>query len=421
VAVAFFVTIPIVMWEATTAYVDLGLTLHVALALFARIRYIETRRLQWLAIIILNLGLAMAIKHLGLVVFGIVDCGMAVWLWFDARRFWRAVWPSLLLWVSLVFPLPWYLRAWHALGNPVFPELYGVFGARPVERMDAASYGVLTRVRNQTGFGAQTGPPRTLFGYLTLPWHATVHPELYRGTLGPIFLLTLPVLLLVRRRPALLWLAVFALLYLTAWVFLCSFWIRYALLTTPALAVLSAAAYNRLTTVLRRRGNAYAPPVLMWSTFLLLVLNFPLFIPLHAGSWKIDETIREIPTEVMLRGEPEEYYLRRKIRSYAGWSFINSRLSEHVRVLSFSEGDHFYSQRERLNGWSGRARPAVSARLGQESQALSTLRQLRVTHILFDKQTLPWLRQSALADPAIIKKWYTLEYEDGNFILYRLS
>jgi hypothetical protein len=29
--------------------------------------------------------------------------------------------------------LPWYARAFMATGNPVFPELYGIFGA-PAER-----------------------------------------------------------------------------------------------------------------------------------------------------------------------------------------------------------------------------------------------------------------------------------------------
>ena len=30
--------------------------------------------------------------------------------------------------------MPWYVRAWHASGNPFFPELYGVFGGGPATR-----------------------------------------------------------------------------------------------------------------------------------------------------------------------------------------------------------------------------------------------------------------------------------------------
>jgi hypothetical protein len=47
-AVAFFVTIPTVLWEATTAYNDLALTLHSGLTVYALLRYVEDRRRQWL-------------------------------------------------------------------------------------------------------------------------------------------------------------------------------------------------------------------------------------------------------------------------------------------------------------------------------------------------------------------------------------
>ena len=65
-AVALLVTIPTVIWEASTAYIDLALMLFVTLAFYTLLRYIESSRRQWLLLAALNLGLALASKHLAL-------------------------------------------------------------------------------------------------------------------------------------------------------------------------------------------------------------------------------------------------------------------------------------------------------------------------------------------------------------------
>ena len=71
-AVALLVTIPTVIWEASTAYIDLALMLFVTLALYALLRYVESSRRQWLLLAALNLGFALASKHLALFALGAV-------------------------------------------------------------------------------------------------------------------------------------------------------------------------------------------------------------------------------------------------------------------------------------------------------------------------------------------------------------
>jgi 4-amino-4-deoxy-L-arabinose transferase-like glycosyltransferase len=197
------------MWEATTAYVDIALGL--CCALFAILRFIETRAWQWFAIATFTIGLAMATKHLGLIVLGIAAITLWLRLWTQTGKFWRAVITTSPLLLSLLLPLPWYIRAWNASGNPVFPELYRVFGARPAGRYDAELHAAVTKLR------IQAGPERNLRGYLTIPWDMTVNAESYRGTLGPVFLLTLPGLLLIRRRLPIVVLNTFVLLYFLVW------------------------------------------------------------------------------------------------------------------------------------------------------------------------------------------------------------
>lgn len=425
--VAFWVTIPTVMWEATTAYIDLALAFCVTLAVFSVIRYVETSKLQWLAMTVFTLGFAMATKHLGVLVFAIAACGMMLWLWYRDRRFWTSVLTLLPLCLALVLPLPWYVRAWRASGNPVYPELYSVFGATPPERINEEGYRSWALANDRISIG----PPRSLISYITLPWDVTTHARVYHGTLGPVFLLTLPFLLLIaraRRRRALIALNWFAWVYFCVWAspFLAR-QVRYLLPITPALALLGTAGYGRLSSLLRFSYGTFAPQLMNGLLLATLTLNLPLFITLHeearADSWTnwIDAVIRSIPTDVVLRGEPEEFYLSRKIRSYGAWRFINQNLPLTARVLSFSEGDNYYSQRDRVPYYAVTVYPFVYAQVGHEDEAIAGLRKLGFTHILFDKRTLQNLaRTVVIAEPTLMQKCYALEYEDQNFVLYRL-
>jgi hypothetical protein len=182
-AVALFVTVPTVLWQATTAYIDLALAFHVGLVIYALIRYVEARQWQWLALAILNLGIALGTKHLALLVLALVAPALVLWLWLEERNMRRALIPALLLGISLLFPLPYYLRAWILSGNPVFPELYGLFGALPPERWSEITE------QGLANFKARFGDPMTLQNILLLPWNMTVHASRYGGSLGPLFLL----------------------------------------------------------------------------------------------------------------------------------------------------------------------------------------------------------------------------------------
>jgi hypothetical protein len=422
-AVVFFVTIPTVLWEASTAYIDLALAMHVGLTVYAILRYLEVPDRHWLILAAVNLGLGLATKHLALFALAIILSAMALLLWFRNRNLRQALSPVLLLgMLSLLLALPWYLRSWLASGNPVFPELFEIFGA-PTERWDAITQEGLN------SFMIKFGRPRTALNMLALPWDITMHASRYGGTFGPAFLLLLPVLALLRRRSQITpWLMFFALSYIGLWASpISSFQLRFLVPITPVLAILAAEACDRLALSLRTLVS-HGRPALYAIIVLLLLLNLPPFITLHEGDrvggngW-LTHVIRQIPISVVIGKESQEDYLMRTVPSYAAWSYINTHLPSDARVLTFSGGDHFYSERERIWCYAAIARPAIWATQGQEQQALRKLQELSISHVLFDKKKLdsPAVGALAIAPTSVLANRYELEYEDKGFILYRLD
>lgn len=424
-AVALFVTVPTVLWEATTAYVDLALTLHVGLVIYALLRYVERKRWQWLVLAAVNLGLALATKHLALIVLALSTGGLALRLWFEERNLPRALGPALLLGgLSLLLPLPWYVRAWLASGNPVFPTLYGLFGAMPSERWNLATE------RQLAHFQAHFGRVRTPLNLLTLPLDTTLHAARYGGSLGPMFLLLLPGLAVCRFRPRTTpWLMSFALLYVAFWASpVSSLQMRFLVPITPLLAVLAATSCSCLMHRLSGTWTMRLRPAFHGCVAALLLLNLPPFTSLHENDrtgWDgwLTHVIRQVPVTVVIGRTSQHDYLVRSVPSYAAWQYINTHLPKETRVLTFSGGDHFYGERDRIPADAAMAQKAVwLSTKGQELQALQAMHQLGISHVLFDKHQLEsgQLDNLALAQPTTMASWYDLEYEDHLFVLYRI-
>lgn len=388
VAVALTVTTPTLLWEATTAYVDLALSWYVALAVLAAIRYHRSSDRRWLSLAGLMLGGALAIKHLALVVALVL--GTTLFIAQIRRHAMATVFRRMALFtiVALAVPAPWYVRAYVASGNPVFPDLYGVFGATPAER-----WSPLTE-RGLAHFKSQFGRERTVRNLALLPWDVTVHGARYGGSLGPLFLILLPAGIIASRRSA----SRFIVLGLSAFVAIwaspvSSFQLRFLLPAIPLLALLGAVGFERIraTAASVVPGGAH---VVMGTLALLLTMNLPMFVEWHdrerhhGGPW-LTHVIREVPVAAVTGAESRSAYLRRLVPSFAAWEFIDQHLPPDSRVLTFSGGDHLYSGRSRLWSDATMARPvAWGAVTGTERETVQRLHDMGITHVLLDERQL---------------------------------
>jgi 4-amino-4-deoxy-L-arabinose transferase-like glycosyltransferase len=418
-AAAFVVTTPTLLWEASTTYIDLALALHTAAAGYALARYIVHGERPWAMIAGLQLGLGAATKHLGIVVAIVAVMVFVIAAVRSGRTFRSVVRIAVLITLlAALLPSSWYLRSWLASGNPVFPEMYGVFGASPPERWDARTTQGLEHFLERFGHGRSAG------ALAALPWDATVHGAAFGGSLGPLFLVLLPVLLLTRNHPrGVIWIATAAAAYVAVWASpLSSFQLRFLMPIVPLLALLAAVALERASGL--ARGLPGVALLITAATIALAALNFPMFMRLHESDelW-LTHVLRQPPLAVVIGRQSELEYLRRQVPSFAAWTAIDATLPPDARILTFTEGDHLYSHRWRVSHYATMARAAVWDAAGADTiSAAEALRALRITHILFDRRELLPERAGSLAlASAAFQQACVSEFDDGRHWVCRVD
>jgi hypothetical protein len=428
--VALVVCTPTLLWEASTAYVDLALAWLVTVGAVALLRYRRTSDRRWLLVAGVVMGGALGVKHLALVVLAIgvvavalggsrhrspgTDAAPRVTVNVRAAALFGAV--------ALVIALPWYARAWAASGNPVFPELYDVFGGGPPERWTAET------AEQLTAFKARFGTTRDVGSLVLLPWNVTVHAARFGGSLGPLFLVLLPFSLLGRWPRAALAVAAGCFAYAAVWASpFGSFQLRFVLPLVPFMAVGAAAGAGGLL----RHARQSAVPA--WAVhapvIVLLTLNLPFFTvwqePDRKGwSGWLTHVPRGLPLGVVAGAESEEAYLTRRVPTYRAWQYLAVHVAPGSRVLTFSGGDHYYSRTWRLWSDAAIARPVTwDAQVGHEAQLRDDVAALRISHVLVERRALeqPALSGLPLWSDRLRTCCLRPAYEDNAALVFRFE
>jgi 4-amino-4-deoxy-L-arabinose transferase-like glycosyltransferase len=420
-AVGLTATIPLVLWEATTAYVDLALALHAGVVLLALIRWAKEGTTAWLNLAGILLGVALGVKHLALFVALLAGCAVVIIGFRRGEGAGAALRPAVRLAVLSLLPaLFWYVRSWLASGNPFFPDLYAVFGAAPPERWNDATEAGLGL------FKEQFGRARTPANLLTLPVDLVLHGARYGGALGPLVLLGLPLALLLKNRWEAAGLTAALAGYVMLWASpVSSFQARFLLPVIPLWAALAGAGLGALATRSGGRGVGRAAAV---AVPLLAVLHLPPFLSLHEtdrdgwAGW-LTHVFRRVPAGVVTGRTPEAAYLQAQVPSVRVWEYADRHLPQHARILTFPGGDHYYATRPRIMAHATMAhRATYGAQGGHEAAALEALHGLGITHVLYDRRdgTLDGAPDLAIAGPAFFAAALDTVYADGRYLLAAL-
>lgn len=137
-AAFIFVTVPVVLWESGTAYIDVAHGLYAGLGILLAARYLHSAAKADLWLCALCLGFAMGSKYTGLQTFGGVGLALLAFSIPKSSKSLGSIALAGLL--ALVIAAPWYVKNALWNGNPVYPFFYEVLGGQNWSAEHAAVY-----------------------------------------------------------------------------------------------------------------------------------------------------------------------------------------------------------------------------------------------------------------------------------------
>jgi hypothetical protein len=445
VGAVVFATTPLVLWEATVAYIDLGLALYVFLSTY--LLMVATAASAWPSIksdlrstaagqskIVLlagvSIGFALGIKYLALVPFVLLLL-LALWRRVPMRQL------VLFGMAACIVGCPWYIKNAVWMHNPVYPFAFGVFpGSRYWSASRAKPYS-----EEQESFGAPhtiTRPAEAARNLAVTPWELVSAPEAYTNRadftftslIGGLYAGSALSALFLRRSPPAVrgMLAIFAAMVLF-WFFV-SQHIRYLIPALPFGAVvcgyvferwLAAAATatgqgNVRTRIVNRAGGFITlfafvgqAAVTGWGIFALPVAGNAAAQVQSAG---LEPTALSVPEALtdLLNTQARERHLRR-LNSYAAVQWINQHTSPGAGVVLYEDVFGFYLDRPYLwgNGEHSSYIPYNSLHTGQG--LTEWLRGHGIEYALVNLNYSPGNARTLLPDDPeavgdIMRQWY---------------
>lgn len=310
-----FSMIPSVFVASQMAYIDLFVVLYIYCAMILYLRWLDNeKKSEWLLLIAVFTGLAMASKYTALIIPVIGSFGL---LW--AYRTHKYAYPAFrtlftYLTISFLVASPYYIKNWYLTGNPLYPFFYGVFGGRGWDAEQARLFDSL--LIEYMGMG------RRLVDYFLLPWNVSMHAQFdsirFDGIIGPLFLLMLPFLFwkgsLDRTGK------IFAFFCLTLFLFwsFSSQQIRYLFPVFPLLALI----IGQLAT--------YYQNIKIVSFIILVLISGALILN---GYHIVKHLVKIQPHKYLFGLEKRKEFLNRSLSSYSMYDYINTNLPSYSKIM----------------------------------------------------------------------------------------
>jgi len=297
----------------------------------------------------------------------------------------------------------------------VFPQLFNILGAPPSWYLQATHDSVQADV-DRFGFG------RSFVDLIALPWRLVSSPEAFRGSLGPLFLLLVPLALLARPfRRVPLWVVVLAAGgYFVLWASpLSSFQARFLVPLAPLLAVLAAAGLSALVRWLRASGLRRLAVAAPFAVLALLVLNLPVFVPRH-GDGYVQYTLRDVDVAAAVDPGRASDVIAANVQGYGALRYAARELDPDAKILSVLQGGQYYSKQRRLVDYAPLAQPMTwSAPVGNEARVYAALRAAGFGYVLIDEERTDFKAYPlAITGNTFREQYLRPVYQDSEATLY---
>lgn len=394
-AAALYGGIPVAMWEAGTAYIDLGTALFQFLALAALIDAVDCKlesakckvQIGWRGAVLAGVftGFALGTKYTALLQFGLLGLGL---LFLLARAEGPARRGALVATLgfgiaALGVASPWYVKNVLWVGNPVYPFFYSLFPHSFSWSAELAK----GYANEQSGFGQERTPSTFLLVFWDLAMKGRefwVNGKNAAGdilaTVGPAWAGTLPLVLWVRGLGWRVWaLLAYGLASVVAWYFLTQ-QVRYLIPVFAPLAVVAAMVVAASPRVLRVAGGVFCTGVLL--------LNLATQAP------------QALVSLAVVSGQvTEQEFLQANLGDlYAASRWANENLPPESRIALYEETRGYYLDRPYFWANPGHHNLIPYERLANGKELVDTLRRFGITHVwltadfLRGKETAPWYK-----------------------------
>ena len=366
-----FASLPLVFWEAGTAYVDLATAFYTTLTLLALGQGIALRDNRWLRLGAILMGLTLSTKATALGTLALLAVGVLIWRLRGLKETPFAAVKSTILWsiLALVVGSPWLVKSAILTGNPVYPF---IFGGR-FWNQSAADY--------YTHWNAAFGMGHGLSDIALVPWnltmfllpgHVTAYPKPFNDYQTPLGALS-PVLLAALFFPAFMRgasgavkaLAAFALGSLLLWAGTMQY-VRYLLPTLPVLCLLAGYVVTQAFTLRLKSGYALA-------ALAVCSLVFSLFV---GGQLLSQET------PVVFGQISRDDYIAHGFGPYPAMQFINNQLPANSKIVMYGNPLGFYCDKPYLWGDAIHGTYIPYDTFHSADDLRTYLHKLGVTHIL---------------------------------------
>jgi len=306
-AVFWAASCPVLFHHATICLPDLPMALCCSLGLIAALRQVETRSPAWAVLAGGFFGMAAGIKYAGL--YWVIIGGLIILA--GGYKQWRSTVRAAVLFsvVALAMFSPWLIRNWVHTGDPLHPSFQKYLAHPAIDPVEAEEH-----MRDALNYNRLPTTPGNIFA---LPWRLTMEGDRWQGTIGPVFLWALPLILLGFRKN-MAWILTAAALPLFALIwFTGPQWARYFLPGIPLAAALTAAGvcHPRLPKWLST-GAAAAGVV-------LALVNLPGFNRAWVGGGV--NTMTDVPYQTVFGRATADEYRRRFIPGYDAVKYLNAQ------------------------------------------------------------------------------------------------
>lgn len=388
---------PIVLFLATTAYIDLATALYTMVSVYLLLSYLRTSERGCLIGSAIAAGFAASTKMTGLVTIALI----VIWLLAERRVEWKRA--LMFAGIAVAACAPWYVKTFIYTGSPVYPFFHGLLGGRGWTAEMAALYS-----QSQAHFGMGHDLPALLM----LPWNLAMHSERFYDTpglfVGPIFLIAIPILFLARYKSReLIGLLGFFVAYVLIWFGL-SHQSRYLI---PAFAIL-AVLVSGLVYSDERLANARRALTLVFT--LTAVFGILTLWPAIKSS-----------APVVFGRESRDDYLARSLDVYRADQFANANLPANARIALMGDTRGYYLNRAYTwADWGHNAE--FSRKYSSADDFVSYLKSRGITHVMINFGFFPprgkgadWLYDAA--DNGLLARVYPHDGERGRVEIHAVE